>query len=106
VASVPQADARIPRELKRTGDLAGSLHRHSIAYGHDRLTIQRFLLAQELGMKDLQVYEPLFHSVMRRLTAGTRSAAGDVQFTTLHARTQQAHVTNRGMSLVKGEALG
>ncbi len=65
-----------------TGDLEAieRLLRHSIAYGHGKLIVRRFLLARALGLTDLREYEPSFHSAIKELEAGAlRSALKDAQ---------------------------
>lgn len=63
--------------LRATGDAgaAEKLLRHSIAYGHNRLVVRRYLLARELGLASLDVYERYFIAAKQELTAEELEAA-------------------------------
>jgi hypothetical protein len=57
--------------LRATGDAgaAEKLLRHSIAYGHNRLVVRRYLLAHALGSTDLEIYASHFMAAMKQLTS-------------------------------------
>jgi len=63
--------------LRSRGDVyaAERLLRHSIACGHRRLVVHRFMQAAALGFKRLDVYEPYFKAAAERLPAGVLAAA-------------------------------
>lgn len=56
--------------LRATGNAgaAEKLLRHSIAYGHSRLVVRRYLLARALGLTGLDVYERYFIAATTELT--------------------------------------
>lgn len=56
--------------LRATGDAAAAekLLRHSIAYGHSRLVIRRYLLALALGGTGLNVYDRYFSLAAQDIT--------------------------------------
>lgn len=57
--------------LRTTGDpgAAEKLLRHSIAYGHSRLVVRRYLLARALGSSHLEAYDRHFIMATKDLTA-------------------------------------
>jgi hypothetical protein len=61
-----QARAR----LRETGEAAAALAllQHSIACGHGRLTVKRYLLAVALGIDGLEAYAPQFAAAAERLS--------------------------------------
>lgn len=64
------------RELKNHLGETGSLHcaelllRHSIAFGHGRLLVRRYLLTCALGLVKRDLYEPYFLKASGHLPAG------------------------------------
>lgn len=65
--------------LYTTGDVAVAekLLRHSIAYGHSRLVIRRYLLARALGAINLDLYNTHFSDAIQILSAAEVDKAND-----------------------------
>lgn len=63
--------------LRSRGDVyaAERLLRHSIACGHRRLVVHRFMQAAALGFKRLDIYEPYFKAAAERLPVGALATA-------------------------------
>ncbi|MBN8967161.1 MAG: hypothetical protein J0G95_01665 [Rhizobiales bacterium] len=63
--------------LRSKGDVhaAERLLRHSIACGHHRLVVHRFMQAAALGVKQLDVYEPYFKAAAEQLPASALAVA-------------------------------
>ena len=70
-------DARLSLRLSGDVDAVERLLRHSIACGHRRLVVHRFMQAAALGLglDRLDIYEPYFTAATKRLPAGVLAAA-------------------------------
>lgn len=68
---------RAKLELRLAGSLEAleALLRHSVAYGHQRLVVHRYLLGEALGLPQLATYTAYFDAAMRGLAPGELQSA-------------------------------
>lgn len=87
--------------LREMGDLnsAELLLRHSIAYGHPRLIVRRYLLACALGLKEPQRYNDYFLSAASELDSGDIATAYNwAQQTAAHWRPRASAASGEGVN--------
>jgi hypothetical protein len=74
---------RAKSELRLTGsfDALEGLLRHSIAYGHQRLVVHRYLLGEALGLPRLATYTGFFDAAASRLAPGELQTAREAAAT-------------------------
>lgn len=66
-----RCEVKAQKNLLRSAGDAGAaekLLRHSIAYGHNRLVVRRYLLAHALGLSGLDIYASHFMAAKEKLT--------------------------------------
>ncbi len=70
-----RAELKSARSRLRAGDIeaARRLLSHSVACGHDRLALRRYLIARMLGAGELDEFEPFCTTVARALSLETIS---------------------------------
>lgn len=68
-------EARFSLRSRGDVDAAERLLQHSIACGHQRLVVHRFMQVAALGLERLDIYEPYFMAAAERLPAGALAIA-------------------------------